>query len=92
MNKITINGKEITFEFFLGGEYKFILIMLRLKGTTSYYACAWCKVHKDKRWDMNHKEDYYNKPPLHRTLEELKGFSKKELRKFLLLTGASTKY
>ena len=39
---------------------------------------------KDKRWDMNHKEDYYNKPLLHRTLEELKGFSKKELGQFLL--------
>ena len=76
-NKITINGKEIALEFFLGGDYKFILIMLGLKGATSFYACAWCKVHKDKRWDMNYEEDYYNKPPLQRTLRELKAFSKK---------------
>ena len=37
MTKITINGKEIKLEFFLGGDYKFILIMLGLKGATSFY-------------------------------------------------------
>ena len=40
MIKITINGKEIKLEFFLGGDYKFILIMLGLKGATSFYACS----------------------------------------------------
>ena len=37
MTKITINGKEIKLEFFLVGDYKFILIMLGLKGATSFY-------------------------------------------------------
>ena len=67
---------------FWGGDYKFILIMLGLKGATSFYACAWCKVHKDKRWDMNHEEDFYNKPPLQRTLKELKELSKKGRENF----------
>ena len=31
VNKLAINGKEITIEFFLGRDYKFILIMLSLK-------------------------------------------------------------
>ena len=38
----SIAGKNINFEFFLGGDYKFILIILGLKGATSHYACAWC--------------------------------------------------
>ena len=67
----------MTLEFFLEGDYKFNLIILHLKGATSFYACAWCKVHKDNGWDMNHEEEYYNKPPLQRTLRELKGLSKK---------------
>lgn len=66
----------------MGGDYKFILIMLGLKGATSFYACAWCKVHKDKRWDMNHEKDFYNKPPLQRTLKELKELSKKGRENF----------
>ena len=82
MTKITMNGKEIKLELFLGGDYKFILIMLGLKGATSFYACAWCKVHKDKRWDLNHEEDFYNKPPLQRTLKELKELSKKGRENF----------
>ena len=32
--------------------------MLGLKGATSHYACAWCKVHKvsiyDMQFDLNH--------------------------------------
>lgn len=48
--KITVNGHELETEFFLGGDYKHILIMLGLNGATSNYACAWCKIHKDDRW------------------------------------------
>lgn len=49
----SIAGKNVNIEFFLRGDYKFILIMLGLKGATSHYACAWCKIHKDNRWDMS---------------------------------------
>ena len=48
--KITVRDTEIETEFFLGGDYKFILIMLGLNGATTNYACAWCKIHKDNRW------------------------------------------
>lgn len=64
------------------GDYKFILTMLDLKGATLFSACAWYKVHKDNRWDMNHEKDYCNKPPLKRTLRELKGLSNKSKENF----------
>ena len=50
--KFTVNGKEHKTEFFLGGDYKYILIMLGLNGATGNYACAWCKIHKNDRWKM----------------------------------------
>ena len=33
--KLSVNGKEIKTEFFLGGDYKYILLMLGLRGATS---------------------------------------------------------
>lgn len=47
--KIVIDGITIDLEFFLGGDYKFILLMMGLKGATSHYASVWRKVHKDDR-------------------------------------------
>lgn len=68
---IQVRGRDCEVELFLGGDYKFILIMLGLKGATSHYACAWCKVHKDNRHDMQFNLDHYNTEPLKRTLQEL---------------------
>ena len=47
--KLTVDGQDLNTEFYLGGDYKFLLLMLGLKGATSNYACAWCKVHKADR-------------------------------------------
>ena len=44
--KMNVDGQEIKTELYLGGDYKFILLMLGLKGVTSNYACAWCKTQK----------------------------------------------
>ena len=44
--KLTVDGQDLNTEFYLGGDYKFTLLMLGLRGATSNYACAWCKVHK----------------------------------------------
>ena len=60
--KLNVEGKDINIEFFLGGNYKFILMMLGLKGAISKYACAWCKILKDERWKMDQHYSYYNEP------------------------------
>jgi hypothetical protein len=64
VSEITINDSKFYFEFFLGGDYKFLLIMLGMKGATSNFACLWCKVHKENRWQMDKDLDYYNSPPI----------------------------
>jgi hypothetical protein len=51
--KLDLGEDTVNLEFFLGGDYKFILLMMGLSGATSNYACAWCKIHKDERWNMS---------------------------------------
>ena len=43
-----------------------------LKGATSLYACLWCKVHKDKRWETDQHFSHFNTPTIMRTLSEIK--------------------
>ena len=50
---VTVDGKEVDTEFFLGGDYKYILIMLGLNGATGNYSYAWCKIDKNDRWKMD---------------------------------------
>ena len=49
--------------------------MLGLKGATSNYACAWCKVHKADRWNISDNYLIYNTQPMVRTLEEIREMS-----------------
>ena len=56
---------------FSGSSYKFILLMLELKGATSNYTCAWCKVHTAEKWKIRESYIRYNMPPLARSLEEI---------------------
>ena len=56
--------------------------MLGLGGATSHHACAWCKIHKDKRSDMSYDLDYYNSPPMQRNIAELKQMAKKKTGNF----------
>ena len=49
---ITINN-SYNLEFFLGGDYSFLWLMLDMKGTTSIHACLWCKIGKINRWNMD---------------------------------------
>ena len=40
-----------------------------MNSATADYACLWCKVQKDNRWDTTKLSNYYNQQPLQRTLE-----------------------
>ena len=75
--KVNVEGTNINIEFFLGGDYKFILMMLLLKGATSNYACAWCKLHKDERWKVDQHYSHFNQPEMSRSLEEMHAMSTK---------------
>lgn len=42
-----------------------------LKGATSHYACAWCKLHEDDHWNMEFELNYYQSAELKRILKEM---------------------
>ena len=67
----TINNSSYNLEFSLRGDYKFLLLVLGMKGATSIYACLWCTIAKTERWNMKFDLEYYNKSPLQRTLQEV---------------------
>ena len=67
--KLTVDGQELNTEFYVGRGYKFILLMLGLKGATS--TCAWCKVHKADCLNISDNYLIYNTPPIETTLEEI---------------------
>jgi len=57
-------------------DYKFILKILGLKSATADYACAWCKVCKGDRWNVDQPFEQFNKPPIGRTMKEIKEMCK----------------
>ena len=75
---LTVGDSTVNTEFFLGGDYKFLLLLLGLKGATSNYACIWCKVHKSERWNVNSEYTSYNSTPLCRSLQEIKEMCQKK--------------
>lgn len=58
---LEVNKQKVNTEFFLGGDYKFILLMLGLKSDPADYACAWCKVPKEDRWKVGPHFSEFNK-------------------------------
>lgn len=71
--KVAINqGQEVPVEIYLGGDYKFLLLASGRSAANSIYACLWCKIHKDQRWDMSKPGDFYSKPPMAFTLADVK--------------------
>ena len=75
---IEVNGKQINLDFFLGGDYKFLLLLMGLSGATSNHACLWCKVHKDERWNMSYNIQYFNSPETKRDLKDLRESAEKK--------------
>lgn len=69
---VMIGDRKIPTEYFLGGDYKFLLSVMGLSGGTSNFSCLWCKVHKLLWWDMSKFLDLYNSGEIKRTLDELK--------------------
>lgn len=68
---LTIDGKKIKLNFFLGGDMKFLLMIMGMNAASSYYACLWCKIHKDDRWDVSKASDFYQSEAMKRTLKDL---------------------
>ena len=78
---LLVDGKEVKLEFFLGGDYKFLLMVMGLNSANAEYACLWCEIHKDLRWDTS-KDLLFYTAPLKRTLESIKKQCKCNKSKF----------
>ncbi|XP_048586462.1 uncharacterized protein LOC5510708 isoform X2 [Nematostella vectensis] len=81
---VELDGKKINVEFSLGGDYKFLLQTMGLSAANSEYACLWCKVHKKDRGDVSKDDEYYEKDPLRRTLQDIIECEKRKGRELLL--------
>ncbi|CAB3986755.1 NACHT, LRR and PYD domains-containing 12 [Paramuricea clavata] len=68
---ILINGEYVKLEFFLGGDLKFLLMIIGMDAASSKYACLWCLANKDDRWDTSKNLNYYYDGPKCRTLEDI---------------------
>lgn len=69
---ILIDGENIELDFFLGGDMKFLLMIMGLNGAAANHSCLWCLIHKDDRWDTSKPLNYYNEEPFKRTLDGIK--------------------
>ena len=74
--KIKDGDNEIPVDLFLGGDYKFLLMVMGLSGATSDYSCLWCRIHKHIRWDMSKPLDYYHEK-INRSIEDILENNKK---------------
>jgi len=68
---LMLKDKRSNLSFFRGG-YKFLLTVMGLKGATTPYACLWCKIHKDRRWETDKHFAHFNTPPMMRTVMGIK--------------------
>ncbi|KAM7429532.1 hypothetical protein ABFA07_019618 [Porites harrisoni] len=69
---------ERTFKWrwLLAGDYKFLLLVLGMKGATSDFACIWCTCHKKHRHDMSKPMRYYWGKPIARDISSFAEWSR----------------
>ena len=68
---VEVDGEEIQVNVCMGGDYKFLLMVLGMAGTTSNHACIYCKIHTDYRRDMSKAHNFYYQEYFARTIEEM---------------------
>ena len=68
---VIVDDTEVKVELFLGGDMKFLLMVLGLSSATATHACPWCKVHKSYRHQTTYSRNYWNEPPHGRSIVEL---------------------
>lgn len=69
---IEVDEKETQIEMFLGGDYKFLLVIMGLSGATSIHSCLWCLIHKLDRWDTSKPIEHYQSVEMKSTLAHIK--------------------
>eukprot|EP00731_Ephydatia_muelleri_P033296 Em0027g44a len=72
---VNVNGNPYPIELFLSSDMKFTLLTVGLNGANSIYACPFCTMQRDNRWDMSKAEAHFTNTVV-RTLATLRcGFA-----------------
>ena len=68
---LDVDGRKIKLEMFIGGDMKFIQLLLGMNSSIATYACPWCKVSKERRGDISLPWDFYHGQNIARSVEEM---------------------
>ena len=71
---LDVDGRKIKLEMFIGGDMKFIQLLLGMNSDIATFACPWCKVSKECRGDISLPWDFYHGQNITRSVEEMKSF------------------
>ncbi|KAK2565676.1 hypothetical protein P5673_010845 [Acropora cervicornis] len=80
--EIEVDGHKIPLEFYLSGDYKFLLLVLGMNAACADYACIYCTIHKNERWDTSKTEGYYWSSGKARTLAKNRELSRKSTNNY----------
>ena len=67
-----LKGKHFDLDMLMGGDMKFLQLVLGLGGSLCNYSCPWCGVHKNQRYDMTKPLEFYHTRGMQRTSQNLK--------------------
>jgi hypothetical protein len=67
-----VEGKHFDLDMLMGGDMKFLQLVLGLGGSLCNYSCPWCRVHKNQRYDMTKPLEFYHTRGMQRTSQNLK--------------------
>jgi hypothetical protein len=67
-----VEGKHFDLDILMGGDMKFLQLVLGLGGSLCNYSCPWCRVHKNQRDDMTKPLEFYHTRGMQRTSQNLK--------------------
>ncbi|CAB3981176.1 Hypothetical predicted protein, partial [Paramuricea clavata] len=73
-----IDDTEVNLEFFLGGDLKFLVMIMGINSATANYSCLWCNIHKNNRWDTSKCFNFYHQNKQKRTLEDIEKLCSKK--------------
>ncbi|KAJ7380565.1 hypothetical protein OS493_009032 [Desmophyllum pertusum] len=65
-----VDGQRVNLDFYLGGDYKFLLIAMGMKAATSNNSCVWCKIFKNERVNLSHSCEYFQTAEMIRKIDE----------------------
>jgi hypothetical protein len=83
-NGITVRDKKFDIEFYMGGDWNFLVMITGIDSATSTHACIWCKCPALKRYDSTQVWSITDSTHGARTIEESKTIARSMSKKYNL--------